>query len=118
METSFAEQFATEWIDAWNARDLDRVLGHYTDDFEMVSPLIVRTMGEVSGALKGKMIVGRYWRKALSLLPDVRFELISVLTSPRSIALIYKGARGRLVAEVFQFDGEGKVRSAVAHYTA
>ncbi len=35
-----AESFAAEWIAAWNARDLLRVLSHYTDDFEMSSPFI------------------------------------------------------------------------------
>ena len=38
---SFANQFATEWIAAWNAHDLDRVLSHYEDDFEMSSPIVV-----------------------------------------------------------------------------
>jgi hypothetical protein len=35
-----AKQFAQEWIDAWNAHDLDRVLSHYTDDSEMSSSFI------------------------------------------------------------------------------
>ena len=46
--------FAPEWIAAWNSRDLDRVLSHYTDDFEMSSPLIVALMNEPSGVLHGK----------------------------------------------------------------
>lgn len=61
---------------------------------------------------------GVYWRKALASLPDFKFELISVLTSPRSVTLLYKGARGRLVAEVFRFNADGKVCNAVAHYSA
>ena len=59
-----------------------------------------------------------YWRKALSVLPELKFELVSVLTSPRSVTVLYKGTRGRLVAEVFRFDAHGKVCSAVAHYSA
>ena len=35
IEQAFAEQFATEWIEAWNSHDLQRNLAHYTDDFEM-----------------------------------------------------------------------------------
>lgn len=30
---AFAQQFSREWIDAWNAHDLDRVLSHYADAF-------------------------------------------------------------------------------------
>jgi len=29
---------AREWIDAWNSRDLNRVLALYTADCEMTSP--------------------------------------------------------------------------------
>jgi ketosteroid isomerase-like protein len=29
MSPDFAERFANEWVAAWNARDLERVLSHY-----------------------------------------------------------------------------------------
>lgn len=118
IDRGFAERFAAHWIDAWNARDLERVLSHYSDEFEMSSPLIAQLLGVSTGVLKGKTVIGVYWRKALASLPEFRFELISVLTSPRSVTLLYKGARGRLVAEVFRFNAEGKVCNAVAHYSA
>lgn len=40
MNQKQANEFAAEWIEAWNAHDIDRILSHYTDDFEMNSPLI------------------------------------------------------------------------------
>ena len=75
IDKIFAEHFANEWIDSWNSHDLDRILSHYTDDFEMSSPLIVQITGESSGTLKGKQAVGDYWAKALARIPDLRFEL-------------------------------------------
>jgi ketosteroid isomerase-like protein len=39
-------RFASDWIAAWNSHDLDRILAHYEDDFEMTSPLIVALVGE------------------------------------------------------------------------
>ena len=59
MQKGFAERFAKEWVAAWNSHDLERVLEHYEDDFEMSSPIIVTMMGEASGKLKGKAAVGR-----------------------------------------------------------
>src|SRR5215467_11570717 len=109
MDSAFAKRFATEWIAAWNSHDLDRVLSHYANDFEMSSPYIVALVGEPSGTLIGKSAVEAYWRKALSALPDLHFDLISVLVGANSITLYYKGARGRLAAEVFHFDEEQKV---------
>ena len=117
LNQAFAERFAAEWIEAWNAHDLNRVLSHYADDFEMSSPYIVEFAGERSGTLRGKAAVGAYWKKALEIVPDLKFELVKVFVGAHSIALYYKGARGRLVAEVVHFGPEGKVVKAFAHYT-
>jgi hypothetical protein len=118
IEKTFAEHFAADWIAAWNAHDLDRILSHYADDFEMSSPVIVQMAGEPSGTLRGKVAVGAYWRKALQLIPDLEFELVSVLVGVGSITLYYKGARGRLAAEVFHFGPTNKVVKAFAHYAS
>lgn len=116
MNKAFAEHFAADWIDAWTAHDVERILSHYADDFEMTSPVIVQVTGEPSGTLRGKAAVGGYWRKALGLIPDLQFELISVLTGVDTITLCYKGARGGLAAEVFHFGSDNRVVRATAHY--
>jgi hypothetical protein len=117
IDKSFAGHFAGDWIDAWNSHDLDRVLAHYTDEFEMSSPVIIQVAGEPSGTLKGKASVGAYWEKALKQIPDLHFELISTLIGVDSITLYYKGARG-MAAEVFYFGPDGKVERAYAHYAS
>jgi ketosteroid isomerase-like protein len=67
INRAFIDNFATEWIDAWIRHDLDQILSHYTNDFEMSSPAIVRLVDEPTGVLKGKEAVGAYWAKALQL---------------------------------------------------
>ena len=116
MEQTFVEHFAADWIEAWNSHDLNRILSHYEDDFEMSSPVIVQMAGEPSGTLRGKAAVGAYWRKALALIPDLKFELLSFFVGANSIALYYKGAGGRLVVEVLHFGPHQKVTRAFAHY--
>jgi len=93
MDKVFAEHFAADWIASWNAHDLERVLSHYADEFEMSSPMIVQVAGEPSGMLRGKTAVGAYWKIALGLIPDLQFELLEVLAGVNSITLYYKGAR-------------------------
>ena len=115
MDKSFAENFATGWVDSWNTHDLNRILSHYADDFEMCSPVIIQLTDEPSGVLRGKTAVGAYWKKALEITPDLQFELISVLVGVSSITLYYKGARG-FAAEVFHFNADLKVIRAFAHY--
>jgi ketosteroid isomerase-like protein len=116
VNPEFVQAFAAEWIAAWNSRDLDRVLAHYDDDFEMSSPLIVRIAGDPSGRLRGKQAVRAYWTAALELLPDLSFELVGALAGVDSIALHYKGAGQRPATEVFFFGPDRKVRKAFAHY--
>jgi ketosteroid isomerase-like protein len=43
--------FARVWVNSWNSHDLDRILSHYTEDFEMTSPFIVKLMKEPAGAI-------------------------------------------------------------------
>lgn len=116
ITTEFAGHFAAEWIAAWNSHDLNRIMAHYADDFEMSSPVIVQFGVDPSGTLKGKETVAGYWAMALTMIPDLQFELISTLVGVNSITLYYRGARERLVAEVFKFGEDGKVVKATAHY--
>ena len=111
----FADRFAQEWIDAWNGHDLDRVLSHYADDFEMSSPYIAQIAGEPSGMLKGKPAVAAYWTHALEQMPTLHFELHSTLLGENSLVIYYRNARG-MTTEVFFFGPNGLVVQASAHY--
>jgi hypothetical protein len=113
-----ALKFAQEWIAAWNAHDLERVLSHYTDDFEMSSPFIAALSGEPSGTLKGKTQVGAYWQDALKRIPDLRFELLDVFTCVNSITIYYKAVLGKLATEVLFLNQDGKAYKALAHYNS
>jgi ketosteroid isomerase-like protein len=115
IERDFAQRFAADWIDAWNAHDLERILSHYAEDFEMSSPVIAQLMGEATGLLRGKAAIRDYWRKALDRNPALRFELVNVFVGSGSVTLTYRGHRG-LSAEVFCFDAAGMVYRAAAHY--
>ena len=114
IDYEFALQFTAEWIESWNAHDLDRILSHYDDEFEMFSPVTVQAGGEPSGALRGKERVREYWSAAFERHPDLRFEHITTLVGVSSVTLYYRGVRG-LSAEVFQFGPDGKVVKAFAH---
>jgi ketosteroid isomerase-like protein len=116
MTHAEAIALAEEWVAAWNAHDLGRILAHYADDFEMTSPYIVTITGEQTGTLRGKEAVGAYWRSALELFPDLRFELTGVLAGVGSVAICYNGVRGVRACEVLTFDAGGRVVRAVAHY--
>lgn len=117
IDRDWAETFAREWVNAWNAHDLERVLLLYSDDFEMSSPLIVERMGVAGGRLKGKMAVRRYWSQALASMPNLRFELHQVMVGVDSVAVLYRSVTAaRLVIELFEFDKSRLVLRAQALY--
>ncbi len=67
-----------DWIAAWNARDLERVLAMYAEDTEMTSDRIPAFGFGASGTVRGKAQLRAYWSAALAKLPELHFELIDL----------------------------------------
>lgn len=114
------DAFADEWIAAWNAHDLDRILSHYADDIVFRSPVVRERYGKASGEVRGKVELRDYWSGAFRPgAPDLRFELIGVLAGVDGGAIRYfSTTRGCEVVEVFAFNAEGRVSAAAAYYAA
>ena len=107
-------QFAEEWIAAWNSHDLDRILAHYVDDFEMSSPLIVERMNEPSGTLRGKAAVRAYWAKGLALPPPIKFELLAVHAGVNRLGLVYRSVGRRFGIEILTLNEARRITHGVA----
>jgi ketosteroid isomerase-like protein len=119
MNAEIAQAFAREWIAAWNARDLERILAFYADDFVLSSPLIAGRTGEASGVLQGKAVISQYWRIGLAAKPSLRFELREVFAGPNTVVICYESIGRHICAEVFIFDAYGQItRSAANHRLA
>ena len=113
MDAQQNEGFAKGWIQAWNRRDLEAVLSHYTEDIEFQSPLVVKLLGETSGTVRGKQNLREYFRKALAAFPgDIELELLGVYQGMNSL-LIHFQAKGRSAVEVMELNQEGKIRRAL-----
>ena len=117
IDPEWAQTFADDWIASWNAHDMERILSHYTDDFEMSSPLIVERLGLHEGKLKGKVSVSEYWEPSLSLNPPLRFELLDVCVGIDSITLYYQNVGRRVVAETLFFNRYGKATRGIAQWS-
>ncbi len=112
-----AEAFAREWIAAWNSGDLERILSHYHDDFEMRSPLIAERGFSSDGCLRGKDAIRPYWSAGLKVEPPIHFELIGVHSGVDAIAICYRSiGRGKIVVERIELGPDGKGVRAEAMY--
>jgi ketosteroid isomerase-like protein len=113
MDAQQTEGFAKGWIQAWNQRDLETVLSHYTDDVEFQSPLVVKLLGESSGTVRGKQNLREYFRKALAAFPgDIEIELLGVYQGVNSL-LVHFQARGKKAIEVMELNHDGQVHRAM-----
>jgi len=116
MDKEAAHAFVQDWLEAWNTKDLPRILAHYAEDIEMRSPLIARLGVQPDGCLRGKPALSAYWHKALNLHPEVRFDLEGVLVGVNSLVIHYRLPTGRRAAEVMAFNEGGRVCRSHAHY--
>lgn len=117
LDRHFAEQFARDWIDAWNSHDLEHIVSHYAESLEFVSPLILERYPDSDGVIRTRTQLQAYFAKGLALNPSLRFRMLDILTGNNGFILYYENARGGRTAELFEFDSTGKVKRAFATYS-
>ena len=115
LSADLIAEFEREWIGAWNAHDIDRILSHYRDDVRFVSPFAARA-GARHGEVRGLSALRDYFELALASYPELHFGPIAALGGIGSIALHYRSVEDRLAIEVMELDVRGQVRRAAAHY--
>jgi SnoaL-like domain len=109
------DAFASDWIDSWNARDLDRIVSHYREDLVLVSPFAARA-GAPGGVIRGLPALREYFGRALQAFPQLHFEPFAALAGVDSVALHYRSVEGREAIEVMELDRDHRVRRINAHY--
>jgi hypothetical protein len=112
------EAFAREWIDAFNAHDLDRILAHYSDDVRLYSPRVKQVMGDPSGCVRGKGALRDYFAAGLARTPELRFSLGGVYPGAGSVVFRLHTNEGREGSELMVFAPDGRVSEVRAHWTA
>ncbi len=113
-ETALA--MARDWIDAWNAHDLDAVMTHYADSLEFVSPLVAQRLNRPDGTIRTKPELRDYFSQSLGPDSVLRFELQAVLVRVGSFTTCYTNHRGQSVAEIVFPDARGRIRRAYIHH--
>ena len=116
MATPDPNAFADEWVAAWNAHDVEAVLGHFSDDVVFTSPVAARLLPETRGVVRGKDALRDYWTTALARQPDLHFDVIDVYRGESTLVINYRNHRRQLVNEVLTFDGDGLVREGHGTY--
>ena len=102
--------FAESWIAAWNRRDVEAVLAHYSEEAQFVSPVARNLVGRP--ILRNKKELEDYWRTALARISVLEFKLDHAAWDEKRCELnvVYEanlnGERKR-ACEIMQFDAAG-----------
>lgn len=116
MTKDEAWDLANDWVAAWNAHDLDRIMNHYDDAVELISPVAVQLLG--APEVVGKANLRAYFQRGLEAYPELRFHLEDVLWGLNSVVLYYKNQKGTHTAEFMELSATGKVARVLAHYSS
>lgn len=110
---------AREWLDAFNSRDLERLLSLYDDDAIHTSPKLRDRQPETKGEIRGKSALRAWWRDAMQRLPGLRYEEQHLTASGERVFMEYlrtvPGEPDLLVAEVLVCSAGKIVSSHVFH---
>jgi hypothetical protein len=101
-----AQAFADQWVEAWNAHDLELIMSHFSDDVTFSSPLAVKLVPGSDGNIQGKTALKEYWREGLRRIPDLRFTVDAVYVGVEAMVINYRNQVDRLVCEVLFFEGD------------
>ena len=118
MTREQAWKLAQDWVAAWNAHDLERILSHYEEGVELTSPAAAQLLGTPDGKVAGKTSLRAYFQRGLEAYPNLLFQLEDVLWGVSSIVLCYKNQKGSRTAEFMELSATGKVSRVVANYSA
>lgn len=119
MEPRDIEYIAMQWIEAFNARDLDRLLNLYADDAEHFSPKLKVHKPETEGLVKGKDALRGWWEGAYLRLPTLFYKVNSLTANNYRVFMEYTrtvdGEADMAIAEVLELRDGKIVFSRVYH---
>lgn len=113
-----ADRFARQWLESWNSHDLERIMEHYNEQIEFVSPFVVKLLGDPTGTVRGKAALRAYFSKGLAKYPDLTFHLHKVFHGVRSIAVYYESVKDLMAVETMEIDDQGLIAHVLAHYAS
>jgi ketosteroid isomerase-like protein len=110
---------ARAWLDAFNGRDLDRLLGLYADDAVHTSPKLRARDPATNGEVRGKAALRAWWADSMQRLPGLRYDVRHLTAEGDRVIMEYErinpGEAPYMVAEVLVCAG-GRIRASHVYH--
>ena len=119
MQTQKLETIAKNWLNAFNTRDLEKLLALYHQNAQHFSPKLKLRHPETKGLITGKKALYEWWQEAFNRLPTLHYSLTKLTANAERIFMEYTrkvdGEPDMLVAEVLEVKDGLIVSSRVYH---
>ena len=106
------QQIAIKWFDAFNTKNLEKLLELYDDEAQHFSPKLKIRQPETNGLIIGKEAMRIWWQDAFYRLPTLHYKVTSLTANTDRVFMEYtrqvEGEPDMLVAEVLEIK-EGKI---------
>ena len=110
---------ARSWLDAFNARDLERLLALYDEEAAHTSPKLRAQRPETNGEIRGKPALRAWWADAMQRLPGLHYAGKHLSAGEDRVVMEYErqnpGEASYMVAETLVVFAGRIVSSHVYH---
>ncbi|MFC7774491.1 nuclear transport factor 2 family protein [Flavobacterium sp. GCM10027622] len=119
MNSENLQSIAYKWFDAFNAKQLEKLLALYDDEAQHFSPKLKIRQPETQGLIIGKEAMRVWWQDAFDRLPSLNYKVTSLTANTDRIFMEYvrqvEGEEDMLVAEVLEVRDGKIIASRVYH---
>ena len=103
---------AEQWFDAFNTKNLEKLLDLYDNDAQHYSPKLKIKHPETNGLIKGKKALQTWWKDSFDRLPSLHYKVTSLTSNADRVFMEYirmvENEENMSVAEVLEIK-EGRI---------
>ncbi|WP_310646318.1 nuclear transport factor 2 family protein [Limnohabitans sp.] len=112
----WGQEFANDWLSAWNSKDLDKIVGFYADQVTMISPTVTELTGLQEGITLQKSDIKELYSKLFIQIPELHYSLVAVAVGIDTLTIHYTSCQCDMVADVIKFDDCWRVTKSHTYY--
>ena len=119
MTPETLQSIAFKWFDAFNKKELEKLLSLYDDEAQHFSPKLKIRQPETNGLIVGKEAMRVWWQEAFDRLPSLHYKVTSLTANGDRVFMEYvrqvNDEEDMLVAEVLEVRDGKIIASRVYH---
>ncbi|MES2812017.1 MAG: nuclear transport factor 2 family protein [Bacteroidota bacterium] len=119
MTPETLQSIAFKWFEAFNTKQLEKLLSLYDDEAQHFSPKLKIRQPETNGLIIGKEAMRVWWQEAFDRLPSLHYKVTSLTANGDRVFMEYvrqvHNEEDMLVAEVLEVR-DGKITASRVYH--